>query len=169
MAVFTYLAIRKIRLHANSLEIIMVSNLSLKLIEEKQYETFPGIGYGDESRLRILLLDDDPIFNKLIKKTAKREGVAVNCQTEESKFFEQLYSSRYDIAVVDYFLEGNRKGTDLAMRISKIPVVLISESSKWAKHNEAWPYMVRAFLTKKIGIPNLIGSIIDIAEKHKRY
>lgn len=77
---------------------------------------------------RLLLVDDDPLFGKILKQEAKKNNISVVvCISLDNP--ELLAGQTFDAAVVDYDL-GNMTGPELGnylvATLGKIPILLVS-------------------------------------------
>ena len=82
---------------------------------------------------RIVLIDDDPVYNSVLLKYAEMAGV----QMDVYESLEQMGTigalGRYDAAIVDYdlgSLTGIEVGEYLSVFFDHIPMVLVSSSDR---------------------------------------
>lgn len=101
---------------------------------------------------RILLVDDDPTFGKIMKKAAKSKNIPLTyCKSILE--FSQIKKLDYDVLLVDYDL-GEVNGSELTSYIEQftseeIPVILISQTNQ--KSSSSWPATIREFVHKRVG------------------
>jgi len=79
-------------------------------------------------RPRILLIDDDPLFGKVMTTLATRRGLTLSYLSEVNRLAQSI-SHGYDVIILDYELE-NITGVqvlDILQRyIAGVPVILVS-------------------------------------------
>lgn len=98
---------------------------------------------------KVLLIDDDLIFARIIKTAAKEFGMAVDTLSDAPSQRKVADLKCYDLVLLDYDLEGTT-GFAFAEILNKIlpgmPVILISSSNR--------PYQ-----DKLSRLPNIIGFV----------
>ena len=101
---------------------------------------------------RILLIDDDVVFGKIMGEVAQTQGISLEYHPTVRKLTELLSKSRFDVILIDYELRGVT-GLQLVRLISKhhpsAKVVLIS--SYLGIDGREWPQTVRDFVCKRSG------------------
>lgn len=98
---------------------------------------------------RVLLIDDDRIFGKIIQTAASELGMKLDTLVDAPSKRKIPAMKQYDLVLLDYDLEGTT-GFALAEQMNKllpnVPVILISSSNR--------PYQ------DKLGrLPNIIGFV----------
>jgi DNA-binding response OmpR family regulator len=103
---------------------------------------------------RIVLIDDDPVYNSVLLKYAEMAGV----QMDVYESLEQMGTigalGRYDAAIVDYdlgSLTGIEVGEYLSVFFDHIPMVLVSSSDRKQDLEDAWPSSILKFCIKSDG------------------
>lgn len=107
---------------------------------------------------QLLLLDDDPIFCKLMENTAQDLGQRLTTCYELEEFGQLPQHHDFDIAVVDYFLEGVT-GLDMAHLLEDKPVFLVSEGLGTRRSHEFWPENIVGFFSKRKGPEAILEGI----------
>lgn len=111
--------------------------------------------------IRILVLDDDPIFGQVIQRYTKGKNVEVDvCQTA-SEFADRVANESYHVTILDYYLEHYR-GTHIANALRDLPVVLISRKSQWLSDEPIMPRTVQTFVHKKYGANAILEAALKI-------
>ena len=114
---------------------------------------------------RILLVDDDPTFCKVISRYAKHS----RCELRTCGSFQKLKVAWQelvpDVLVVDYNLGSNFKGTAIAPLIGAVPMLLISGTSHWRKQEPILHTAIKGFHHKKYGASTILDGAQTIAEK----
>lgn len=101
---------------------------------------------------RVLLIDDDPNFGKIMTRAAAVSGIKLQfCKSLDE--FAKLQSREYDVIVLDYDL-GAVTGCELARYLEsmdprEIPVVLVSQTKM--RGSNKWPGSIREFVHKGLG------------------
>jgi two-component system response regulator HydG len=109
------------------------------------------ISDSTKSAPKILLVDDDPGFGRIMIKFAERANLDLTyCYSV--KDLEHLYLPNYQVAIIDYELQ-NISGIQLLQTIAKsgnlIPTVLVSSYSRPAI--PAWEVQIIKFIHKSVG------------------
>lgn len=114
---------------------------------------------------RVLLVDDDETFGKIMARIAQREGIPLT-YFSSVKEFNRLSKLNFDVAIIDYDL-GTITGLQLSEIIErylqKIPVVLVSQY----RHIDPkyWPRCVRNFVHKAVGPYQIFAALFDVHEQ----
>ena len=116
---------------------------------------------------RVLLVDDDLSYGKIIKKAASHKGFDLTyCQSIEE--FSVLSKWEYDVIIMDYDL-GYVTGCELANYIEnyvkEVTVVLVSQTKR--KESNAWPKSIKGFVSKSLG-PHAVLDAVFEAHKIKQ-
>lgn len=109
---------------------------------------------------KIIVLDDDPTFCYLIKKEFRKIETKVVVCEDVGDFAERLKVSHYDLAVVDYSLDG-MNGLQVAQCVPNLNVLIISRTSNWVDEDKtSWAKNVVGFVHKKYGPKVLTTEIL---------
>jgi len=101
---------------------------------------------------RILLVDDDPTFGKIMKRSSQAKGIdIVTCSSVEE--FSQLKNWDFDVIIMDYDL-GAVTGFELTSYMEQyteddLPVILVSQTKQ--NDPKTWPTTIREFVHKSLG------------------
>jgi CheY-like chemotaxis protein len=103
---------------------------------------------------RVLVVDDDPMFGRMMEVLGQRYGVPMTvCRGAED--LANLPMWDFDVCIVDYDLgrygaaNGIELATYLESRISGLAVVLVSQTSTISQRQ--WPQSIRRFVPKSLG------------------
>jgi CheY-like chemotaxis protein len=100
---------------------------------------------------RVLLVDDDPLFGKVMQRVAANLHVPLTYVRSLQDLGDPT-KQRFDVALLDYDL-GSVTGVELAEYFEHIaqpmPVILISETTR--TKNRRWSESIRDFVHKGLG------------------
>ena len=101
---------------------------------------------------RILVVDDDPTFGRIMQQVASKKGSAVTyCKSVDE--LSMLSSWDFDVIVMDYDL-GSITGFEVTDYLEKsssaeVPVILVSQTR--LRGSQKWPQTIREFVHKGLG------------------
>lgn len=102
---------------------------------------------------RILLIDDDPIFGKIMGRLAEQSRVNLTFCRSLDELGEKAWW-RYHAAIVDFDL-GTATGLQLIGQMEKVlgslPVILVSGGNQIDVPVNRWPISIKGFLQKSLG------------------
>lgn len=111
-------------------------------------------GTGAEpSRLRILILDDEPIVCKRLKPAFQKAGHAVEAFTDSAQALERLRQEHFDIVITDLKMEGadgmqvltEAKAISPATRVVVITGFAALETAKESFRKGAFDFVAKPF------------------------
>jgi len=101
---------------------------------------------------RILIVDDDPIFCRLMAAIGEDMGVVVEYRSSLKELYKALPKLNFDAAIVDYDL-GFVTGVQLSRYLERVPrgkpLILVSSYKNIPRGG--WSNSVRAFVGKASG------------------
>jgi len=116
---------------------------------------------------RLLLIDDDPAFGKIMTKLAQRFSVALTtCRSLAD--LGPLRGWTFDAALVDYHLESASGITairELERHFQDLPVILISQTYKAEEDESSWPGSIKDFCRKSGGLDSLLIAAVAVARQ----
>lgn len=119
---------------------------------------------------QILVVDDDPLYCKLIQEHSKKIGVRVKILNPTDSV-STLKGQTFDAAIVDYDL-GNTDGLTLIRGIEKelgrVPTILVSGSSRDDIPSEAWPSVLVEFVPKSAGYLEALMCAFDFCKRREK-
>jgi len=125
------------------------------------------VTYGNP---RILVVDDDPSFGRILAQYARLGGVALAFFRSFDEVRGKLSRWRFDAAVVDSDL-GEATGLDVARYLERflldVPVLLVSQSDLTVPPKEEWPASVREFLFKNVGHRAILDAVVRLSGKRE--
>lgn len=132
---------------------------------------FSNIGDGGEVsaqqqalRPRILLVDDDVTFGKIMKKMASKLDLPLHYVSSANELIH-LPKDNFDVGIFDYDL-GTITGVQLSdiveKYIGKIPVLLVSSYGRI--ENRKWPGLVQGFIPKSQGFHAILAEACKMHE-----
>ncbi len=117
------------------------------------------------SKGKVLVIDDDRVFLKIIERQLKNLEFEVFTATEGDEQIKELLASHsFVLALVDFYL-GNEKGIDLVKRIprlSDLPVVFISASDEQSVLDEILAVAPEGFIDKNRINPRELRATLDL-------
>jgi len=116
--------------------------------------------------LRVVVLDDDQVFLKVVERYARQLGVNVTTTATVTALAEALTNQDYDAIVIDYYLD-NDTGNDVADSLFGVPIVLTSRKSDWTKGQPELSPRISAFVHKKYGAKIVLQKAVDLAIRSK--
>lgn len=117
---------------------------------------------------RVLLVDDNEAFGKIMLRAAEKLGVTlIYCKGLAD--LDQLQQWSFDVALVDYDL-GELTGFELTQHLEKcsegdIPVILVSQTKRPVNKN--WPVTMREFVHKTLGPFAILEAAFEAFEIHR--
>ena len=124
-------------------------------------------------RLTVLLIDDDPMFGAVLKRTAKRLRIAVDTVPPEGLTAAGLRhrlakeAANYDVVIIDWDLAADVGGVEVAGWVS-LPVILCSRRGRAEAPDSPWPESVKRFLHKKFGAEALLDEALAVAAEQAK-
>jgi hypothetical protein len=117
---------------------------------------------------RILLVDDDDMYGRLMHAQADRLGIDLTYCRGIDEFLRTGSLSQFDVVLLDYDL-GWIKGSALAefcqVFFAQVPVVIVSSTSDWwFKTGLRYPQCVKCFIHKETPLDSALARALDAAE-----
>jgi DNA-binding NtrC family response regulator len=114
---------------------------------------------------RILLVDDDPLFEAIMAHVAAREHISLTAVRSAKEIYRHLRELQFDVAILDYDL-GRTTGFELATFLNsqgeKAPIIVVSAHVTIPKLR--WPANVKDFFSKSVGPYPILGSAVRMFE-----
>lgn len=126
---------------------------------------------SDLTKQRIILIDDDASFGKIIVNFAEARGVHLDYfqSLQEIGFLGHL--ANYSVAIVDYDL-GSMNGIEIAEYLPALfggmSMVLISGKDRTADVKNPWPHSVRQFVHKDSGPNEILDAALKLLHSHAK-
>lgn len=112
---------------------------------------------------RMVLIDDDVGFSKIMQAFASSRGIDLECFRELNDMGSLGRLSLYGVAIVDYDL-GNMNGIEVAEYLpaffDDMPMLLISGQNRQPREGTAWPKSVKGFMHKDKGPDKIIDKAL---------
>ncbi len=118
------------------------------------------------NKLRLMVIDDEPIVGKGLKRLLEKEGYDVKTFTEGSTAIEELEKKPFDIIITDLKMEGIDGMKILEIVREKNPdtkVIIITGFGKMETAAKAFKKGAFDFITKPFKI-NTLRQVIQKAE-----
>jgi len=108
----------------------------------------------------ILLVDDDPLFCKIMTRVAEKKGIkVVACQSVDA--LAPLDVKDFNVLVMDYNLgsESPASGLEMVEYMEMVwgglPVIMVSQSERYGQLTQ-WPKTVKTFVWKAQGAEKVL-------------
>jgi len=118
----------------------------------------------------MLVIDDDPLFRKTVAEMARRRNISV-VQCRSLKELEDSTLGDFDVAVVDYYLDGFKhdlKGTEVAESLLGTPTILVSNTEAPYEDSSIWPTAIQRFISKSVGPLGIVNEAFAMGQKHHK-
>jgi len=117
--------------------------------------------------IRVLLVDDEPVFVDTMSKVLKARGYGVGAVAGGVAALEELRFNRYDVVVLDLRMPG-MDGIETLERIRKqdplLPVILLSGHADMSKAVEAMQHGAVDYMLKPAPVDKLCERIRSAIE-----
>ncbi len=115
-------------------------------------------------KIRIMVLDDEPIVCKRLKPALEKQGYEVDSFTESSEAMEQIKNIDYDIIVTDLKMkgvDGMQLLTEAKRRSPKTEVIVITGFATLETARQSFQQGVFDFIAK----PFKLSEIQDVVKR----
>jgi DNA-binding NtrC family response regulator len=110
------------------------------------------------NKLRIMVLDDEPIVCKRLKPALEKQGYEVDAFTQSSEAMEQIKQVEYDIIITDLKMkgiDGMQLLSEAKHRSPKTEVIVITgfatmETAKESFHKGVFDFIAKPFKLSEI-------------------
>ena len=110
------------------------------------------------SKLKIMVLDDEPIVCKRLKPALEKQGYEVDTFTQSSDALERIKDINYDIIITDLKMkgvDGMQLLTEAKQRSPKTEVIVITgfatmETAKESFHKGVFDFIAKPFKLSEI-------------------
>ena len=117
---------------------------------------------------RILLVDDDPVFCKIVERAASSHGLNITVMGGPTQL-DRLKTDEFDVAIIDFHL-GLLNAYDLASYMARLnlstPIIMVSHTDGLVPQN--WPSNIREFINKKLGPAAILDAALETYEIQSR-
>ncbi len=111
-----------------------------------------------EKKIKIMVLDDEPIVCKRLKPALEKQGYEVETFTQSSEAFERLKERDYDIIITDLKMkgiDGMQLLTEAKTRRPETEVIVITgfatmETAKESFHKGVFDFVAKPFKLSEI-------------------
>lgn len=114
---------------------------------------------------KVLLVDDDPIFCRVMQSYGRDLGIQVVAYCDFQEMSQGTFDLPFAAAIVDYDL-GDITGLSFARLIQQrsdlYPIVLVSHYKRVVCHD--WPPIVKTFLNKEIGAAAILQHALRLSK-----
>lgn len=113
-------------------------------------------------RARILVVDDDPHHNKIVKALLEHEGFEVMTAVSTRQAVEVQWKFEPDLAILDIMmpkLDGYTACDTLRKVHPEMPIVMLSAKDRAEDVKEAWDWGASHYLTKPFEPAELVAVV----------
>jgi DNA-binding response OmpR family regulator len=113
-------------------------------------------------RARILVVDDDPHHNKIVKALLEHEGFEVMTAVSTRQAVEVQWKFAPDLAILDIMmpkLDGYTACDTLRKVHPEMPIVMLSAKDRAEDVKEAWDWGASHYLTKPFEPAELVAVV----------
>lgn len=112
---------------------------------------------------RILIIDDEPFHNEIIRIRLEHEGFCVNCAMRGDQALQKLRERKFDLIITDSHMPG-MDSMDMARHIRlldiKVPIIMLTgRDISFKKVLQDKDAQVSMVLTKPINFRNLLNIV----------
>jgi DNA-binding NtrC family response regulator len=117
---------------------------------------------GTKKRARILLIDDDPIFGRIMTVRAELDGIDLTYIPSVRDVYH-LSKWEFDIAIVDYDL-GIVNGIQLGNYFEDFvhPISILLTSAQIGVETKKWPVSIKGYIDKKAGAQLILKTALSM-------
>ena len=120
---------------------------------------------GRQKRIEVLLVDDDPLFRRLVSGALDPDYFTVAAFESLPDVGSISQVGAFDIAVIDYYLPSVN-GVEIAEYVDAffkaMPVILVSGGRPGGDAEKLWPSCIKRYVEKSAGVGEVINAIIEI-------
>ncbi len=122
-----------------------------------------------EPRLSVLLIDDDPLFTRIMRRDAKGLPIDLVVCGSFDEWLRLSGRSKVDVAVVDYYL-GELTGVTFAgLSGESVPILLISGDDRAGNETfSKWPKTIKRFINKDQGTRAILSGAVELGAACRR-
>ena len=125
-----------------------------------------------QPKLKILLVEDDPVLGYIVKDFLQKQGYEVTHCTDGDVAWHQFMKNIYDICLLDILLPGKKDGMELANSIRKknenIPIILLSSKNLDNDKIAGFESGADDYLTKPFNLQELLMRIQVFLKRSKK-
>ena len=118
-----------------------------------------------QSKLKIALIDDDPIYCLKMEKLFKKNGVLLKSFSSSKEFCESSVCG-FSTVIVDFDLGDQLSGLEFAGKILKdlvkVPVIMVSSTLRECLDKKFWPGNVIDFIEKSEGLETTFKKVVGV-------
>ncbi len=100
----------------------------------------------------------------MCKIGAKRNMPVVSCQSCE-QFRDAARWIPHDVAILDYYLDGNRTARQIARDCPSRALIIVSNDEAELAIDNDWPPTVKIALSKAMGIAAILDAACAVSER----
>jgi len=125
-----------------------------------------------QTRIKILLVEDDPVLGYVVKDFLQKQGFDVVHCSDSDIAWQQFMKNIFDICLLDVMLPGKRDGIDLANNIRKknenIPIMMVTSKTMDDDKLAGFDVGVDDYITKPYSMQELLRRIQVFLKRSKK-
>ena len=128
--------------------------------------------YMSQPKLKILLVEDDPVLGYVVKDYLQKQEYEVTNWTEGDADWHQFMKNIFDICLLEIMLPGKKDGMELANSIRKknenIPIILLSSKNMDNDKIAGFESGADDYVTKPYNLQELLMRIQVFVKRSKK-
>lgn len=128
--------------------------------------------YMSQPKLKILLVEDDPVLGYVVKDYLQKQEYEVTHCTDGDAAWNQFMKNIFDICLLDIMLPGKKDGMELANSIRKknenIPIILLSSKNMDNDKIAGFESGADDYVTKPYNLQELLMRIQVFVKRSKK-
>jgi DNA-binding NtrC family response regulator len=145
-------------------KIYKIDKNKIKSDTKNKYPEIASIDEKNRIEIKIMLMDDDPTYRKIVERFCEKRNISLIMCKNFKELKEKWVSDRPTFVIIDFDLDENLTGPDVAKLMGWTPVMLISRKISWIPPQYAWSKNIVEFFHKKYGVSKMIDRAIELAE-----
>lgn len=125
-----------------------------------------------QPRLKILLVEDDPVLGYIVKDFLQKQGYELTHCTDGDVAWNQFMKNIYDVCLLDILLPGKKDGMELANSIRKknenIPIIMLSSKNLDNDKIAGFECGADDYITKPFNLQELLMRIQVFLKRSKK-
>jgi hypothetical protein len=115
--------------------------------------------------LKVLLVDEDPLFRSRMQRAAAAKGWALTAHARLSDVDWNQAAKEYDVLVLNYYADDvrHRRSGEAGPSLERLPAVLVSNFTAAKEDGSSWPAPTKCFARKADGCDAILDAALDVS------